>query len=147
MVKFTEDAKKSGFEIIPEGEHILKVDEVKQVMQAGKVKALQVTFVDSEGRKLFNRYDLNPKAKYYIQSLRALYSMLTTGCGLTADDDDTIDEMDAVGKYLIAEVKHNTSDTTGKTYANLGYINGHAEGFEDDEGVEIYDEDDEDPYA
>lgn len=146
MVKFTEESKKSGFEIIPEGEHILKVDEIKQVMQAGKVKALQVTFVDSEGRKLFNRYDLNPKAKYYVQSLRALYSMLTTGCGLVADDDDTIDEMDAIGKYIIAEVKHNTSESTGKTYANLGYINGHAEGF-DDVPTDVYEEDDEDPYA
>lgn len=146
MLQFTEEMKTAGFEIIPEGEHILKVEEMKPVMQAGKLKKLKVTFVDAKGRKLFNTYDVDPKGKYYVQSMKAMYSLLTTGCGLKPGADGSIDEADAVGKYVIAEVRHNTSESTGRTYANLGYINGHAEGFEGEEPVEdVYDE--EDPYA
>lgn len=151
MVTFTEEMKTSGFEIVPEGEQILKVEEMKPVMQAGKVKKLKVTFVDSKGRKLFNTYDVDKSARYYVQSMKALYSLLTTGCGLRADNGGTIDESDAVGKYVLAEVRHNTSESTGRTYANLGYINGHADGFDGTYDMEAestsYDDDDEDPYA
>lgn len=151
MLKFTEEMKTTGFEIMPEGEHILMVEEMKPVMQAGKVKKLKVTFVDSKGRKLFNTYDVDPKAKYYVQSMKAMYSLLTTGCALKPGADGSIDESDAVGRYVVAEVRHNTSESTGRTYANLGYINGHADGFDGTYDTEAestsYDDDDEDPYA
>lgn len=154
MVKFVEEHKTAGFEIIPEGETILKVAELKPIMQAGKVKELKATFEDAKGRKLFNRYTMNKNANNYTPSMKALYSLLKTGCDLKEDADGVIDESQAVGCYIVAEVKHTVSEKDGKTrtYANLGWINGHADAFDggvtekSEPQIEAIDDED-DPYA
>lgn len=160
-MKFTEDMKQTGFPLVPAGKNILKVTDFKAVTQAGKTKELKATFEDSKGRKIFNRYVTNPSAKNYIPSMKALYSLLKTGCGLKEDADGNINEMDCIGKHFVADVKHVESGD--RTFVNLGYIDCHATGFDDPKAlakctnketvaetspVSIEeDDDDEDPYA
>lgn len=130
MVRFTNEMKSSGFELIPEGVTILKVTELKANATAGKVKDYRVTMVDSAGRKIFNTYNVNPNNKYYMQAMRSFYSLLKTGCALTEVDGE-IDENQAVGRYIIAKIKH-TEGNDGRTFQNLGYIIGNADSFDDD---------------
>lgn len=130
MVRFTSEMKSSGFELIPEGVTILKVTELKANATAGKVKDYRATMVDSAGRKIFNTYNVNPNNKYYMQAMRSFYSLLKTGCALTEVDGE-IDENQAVGRYIIAKIKH-TEGNDGRTFQNLGYIIGNASGFDDD---------------
>lgn len=151
MVKFDEKFKTAGaFELIPEGEHVLLVKELKPIKQSGKLKEYKLRLVDSKGRSLFNTYNMNPNAQYYEASMRAFYSLLKTGCALDEDADGNIDEAKAVGKYIIAKVKH-TQGSNDRTYANLGYIQGHAEGFSNETApatdIVSEEDEDEDPYA
>lgn len=153
MVKFTEDAKKSGFSLMPEGKHILKVEEMKAVRQNGKVKALKLVASNKAGQKVFNNYTLDQRKPYFEGAMKALWSLLHTGCALEEDENGEIAEEDAVGSYFIAQIKHIKSDD-GRVFVNLGWIEGHAESFDDEiesdetkEDTEDSDEDELDPYA
>lgn len=165
MVKFNDDMKKSGFELMPEGVTVLKVAKMKAVMNQGKIKAYKGEFEDAKGRKVWNDYTMNQKAPYYLPSMRAFYSLLKTGCGLAEDENDEIDPEDAVGCYFVAKIKHTEKDD--RTFVNLGYIVGSADSFDTDisEHVEkenkrdkakakpkpvetvVEDDEDDDPYA
>lgn len=130
-MKFTSEMKSAGFELIPEGVTILKVTEMKPNVNAGKIKDYRVTFVDSAGRKIFNTYNVNPNNKYYLQAMRSFYSLLKTGCALYEDANGEINEMEAVGCYIVAKIKHSEGND-GRVFQNLGYIITHATGFNDD---------------
>lgn len=153
-MKFTDEMKTSGFELIPEGVTILKVTELSPVLNMGKVKQYKAVFKDSKNRTLFNRYDVS--GKYATQAMRSLYTLLTKGCDLEEDYEGNIDETKAVGCYIVARVKHNPGND-GRVYQNLGYILAHAESFDDDISEYRNDEEsvpkkanpiiEEDPYA
>lgn len=130
MVKFTKDMKTTGFEKIPAGVTILKVVKMKPIGSMGKIKEYKGEFEDSKGRKVWNTYNLNPNNQWYLNSMRAFYSMLKTGCGLIENENDEIEPEDAVGKYFVAKIKH--TEKGDNTYVNLGYVIAHAESFEDD---------------
>lgn len=149
MVRFTEDMKSAGFEVMPEGPCVLRVKKVTPVKQNGKLRELKFTFEDSKGRLVFNNYNMNPNASYYANAMKALYSLLKTGCALEEDEDGSIDEMKAVGRYFRTTIKHTKSNDGTRTFANLGYIEGHATGFDDEADDVVSDEDDfdDDPYA
>lgn len=131
MVKFTDDMKTSGFELIPEGVTILKVEELKPVQNMGKIREYKARFCDSKGRKLFNNYNVSPTNKYYTQAMRSFYSLLNKGCALTEDASGEINEEEAVGRYIIARIKH-TEGNDGRIFQNLGYVIGNASSFDDD---------------
>lgn len=131
MVRFTEETRTGGFELIPEGIAILRVRELNPVMQMGKVTKYKGKFEDSRGRLIFNDYNVSPTNKYRVQAMRSLYSLLKNGCALGEDEDGEIDESEAVGKYFAAKIKH-TEGSDGRKFQNLGYILGHANGFNDD---------------
>ena len=120
-MKFTSEMKSAGFELIPEGVTILKVTEMKPNVNAGKIKDYRVTFVDSAGRKIFNTYNVNPNNKYYLQAMRSFYSLLKTGCALYEDANGESNEMEAVGCYIVAKIKHSEGND-GRVFQNLGYI-------------------------
>ena len=130
MVKFTEDMKNGGFERIPAGVTILKVTKMKPISNMGKIKEYKGEFEDCKGRKVWNNYNMNPKNQWYLNSMRAFYSMLKTGCGLIETADGEIEPEDAVGKYFVAKIKHTEKDD--RTYVNLGYIIAPAESFNTD---------------
>ena len=156
MVQFNNDMKKSGFEVMPEGVTILRVKEMKPIANMGKVKEYKGKFEDSEGRMVFNTYNMNPNNQYYLNSMRAFYSLLRTGCALPEDENGNIDAEEATGKFFVANIKH--TENNGRVYANLGWINGHATSFDD--AIEVggaapavaaptstENEEDDDPYA
>jgi hypothetical protein len=130
MVKFNDEMKKSGFDLMPEGVTVLKVSKMKPVMNQGKIKSYKGEFEDANGRKVWNDYTMNQKASYYLPSMRAFYSLLKTGCGLVEDENDEIDPEDAIGRYFVAKIKHTEKDD--RTYVNLGYIIAPAESFNTD---------------
>lgn len=130
MVKFTEDMKNGGFERIPAGVTILKVTKMKPISNMGKIKEYKGEFEDCKGRKVWNNYNMNPKNQWYLNSMRAFYSLLKTGCGLIETADGEIEPEDAVDKYFVAKIKH--TEKGSNTYVNLGYVIAHAESFEDD---------------
>lgn len=160
MVKFTEDAKSTGYSIMEEGIHVLKVTELKPVKRNGRLVELKLTASNKKGEKVWNRYTLDINKSYYNNSMKALYSLLRTGCGLVEDENDEIHELDALGKYFVSEIRH-VEGNDGRVFVNLGWIKGHAESFEDDiskyldeadekeeeEDIIFDDDEDDDPYA
>lgn len=131
MVRFTDETRSGGFELIPEGVTILRVKELKPVMSMGKINKYKGKFEDSRGRLIFNDYNVAPTNKYRVQAMRSLYSLLKKGCELEENYDGEIDESEAEGKYFVARVKH-TEGSDGRTFQNLGYILGHVDGFNAD---------------
>lgn len=131
MVRFTDETRSGGFELIPEGVTILRVKELKPVMSMGKINKYKGKFEDSRGRLIFNDYNVAPTNKYRVQAMRSLYSLLKKGCELDENYDGEIDESEAEGKYFVARVKH-TEGSDGRTFQNLGYILGHVDGFNAD---------------
>lgn len=130
MVKFTDEMKKSGFEKMPEGVTILKVTKMKPIKAQGKLKEYKGEFTDAEGRKVWNNYTMNQNNAWYVNSMRAFYSMLKTGCQLAETEDGEIDPEQAVGKFFVAKIKH--TEKGDNVYVNLGYTIAHAESFDDD---------------
>lgn len=158
MVKFTEDAKKSGFTVMEEGIHILKLDELKPIRQAGKLTELKMTASNKQGEKVWNRYTMDERKSWFGGSQKALYSLLSTGCGLKPDENDEINEADAVGKYFVAEIRH-AKGNDDRVFVNLGWIKGHVDSFDadiskfsddfvqDDAADDAADGHDDDPYS
>lgn len=131
MVRFTDETRSGGFELIPEGVTILRVKELKPVMSMGKITKYKGKFEDSRGRLIFNDYNVAPTNKYRVQAMRSLYSLLKKGCELEENYDGEIDESEAEGKYFVARVKH-TEGSDGRKFQNLGYILGHVDSFNAD---------------
>lgn len=122
--------KSSGFEKMPAGVTILKVTKMKPIQAMGKLKEYKAEFEDAKGRKVWNNYTMNKNNSWYLPSMRALYSMLKTGCNLTENAEGEIEPEDAVGKYFVAKIKH--TEKGDNTYVNLGYTIASAESFDDD---------------
>lgn len=115
-----------GFPLIPEGEQILRIKSVDDskyekfgkmtivVEDAGGVTAnVNFSFTNDDGSD-------NSTANY-------IYTLIARA----ALNDQTLDEIDSdelPGKYIEAEIVHNES-SRGSTFANVGKIIGHADGF------------------
>lgn len=119
----------NSFVLVPEGERVLEITKA-ECKPSGKPSAMHVTFKDSEGGLIQNKYDFSVPG-----ALTAMSIMINYALGLEDGDEfDTIkDTPKLVGKKLVCEVKHtqgNKPNTDGKvpTFANIGKVLGAYEG-------------------
>lgn len=92
---------KGNFPKIPEGERILEITNA-ECRPSGKPTRLEVTFKDSEGATLVNRYDFE-RGAYQMGMLCSIVLGLHDG-----DDFDTVkDTPKLAGKKVLCEVVHN----------------------------------------
>lgn len=92
---------KGNFPKVPEGERILEITNA-ECRPSGKPTRLEVTFKDSEGATLVNRYDFE-RGAYQMGMLCSIALGLHDG-----DDFDTVkDTPRLVGKKVLCEVVHN----------------------------------------
>ena len=119
----------NSFKLVPEGERVLEITKA-EVKPSGKPKAMYVTFKDSEGGFINNKYDFDVPG-----AITAMSIMINYALGLEDGDDfDTVtDTPKLVGKKLICEVKHTQGNKPGNdgkvpTFANIGKVVGAYEG-------------------
>jgi hypothetical protein len=93
---------KSNFKLVPEGERELTITKA-ECKPSGKPNSLVVTFQDSEGGFINNRYNFDND-----KSLFAMGKMLETALGFEDGDefDTKIDVERLIGKKLLCEVVH-----------------------------------------
>lgn len=111
---------KSNFKIVPEGERELKITKA-EVRPSGKPNSLVVTFQDTEGGFINNRYNFDND-----KSLFALGKLLEVALGFEDGDefDTKSDTERLVGKTILCEVVHtqgNKPNENGElpTFANI----------------------------
>lgn len=111
---------KSNFKIVPEGERELKITKA-EVRPSGKPNSLAVTFQDTEGGFINNRYNFDND-----KSLFAMGKLLEVALGFEDGDefDTKSDTERLVGKTILCEVVHtqgNKPNENGElpTFANI----------------------------
>lgn len=111
---------KSNFKIVPEGERELKITKA-EVRPSGKPNSLVVTFQDTEGGFINNRYNFDND-----KSLFAMGKLLEVALGFEDGDefDTKSDTERLVGKTILCEVVHtqgNKPNENGElpTFANI----------------------------
>lgn len=111
---------KSNFKIVPEGERELKITKA-EVRPSGKPSSLVVTFQDTEGGFINNRYNFDND-----KSLFAMGKLLEVALGFEDGDelDTKSDTERLVGKTILCEVVHtqgNKPNENGElpTFANI----------------------------
>lgn len=94
---------KGNFKLVPEGERVLEITKA-ECKPSGKPNALVVTFQDSEGGIINNRYNFDNQGALFSMGM-----LVSTALGLQDGDDfDTkLDTPKLVGKKLVCEVVHN----------------------------------------
>ena len=109
---------KGNFKLIPAGERVLEITNA-ECRPSGKPTSLVVTFKDTEGGIITNRYDFE-RAAYQMGMLCA------TALGLNDGDNfDTVkDTPRLVGKKVLCDVVHNkgtkpNEDGEFPTFANI----------------------------
>jgi hypothetical protein len=110
----------NGFTLIPEGTYVFKIVKVTYDETFGK---MEISMVTPEGLRHTERYSLlDANGEINEGALNAFSYFAKTALNNYTISD--IDEQDLVGKFIRAEVVHNTqtSRKTGKqmTFANLG---------------------------
>lgn len=115
----------NNFTLVPAGERVLTITKA-EVKPSGKPSAMHVTFKDSEGGVLTNRYDFSVPGAVTAMSIMINYAL-----GLNDGDDfDTVkDTPKLVGKKLVCEVTHTQGTKPGKngkvpTFANIAKVIG-----------------------
>ena len=111
---------KGNFTLVPEGERELTITKA-ECKPSGKPNSLVVTFQDSEGGFINNRYNFDND-----KSLFAMGKLLEVALGFEDGDefDTKTDTEKLVGKKLLCEVVHNQGSTPNDdgelpTFANL----------------------------
>lgn len=132
----------STFAIIPEGEHVFKVDKVNYDKDFGKMELDLVTENGSTHKERFsligNNGEVNQGAlNAFSYTARVLMNDFTL---------KEIDHMELVGKFMKAEVEHNVVPNSEDPSKNITFVNlGNkypADGFEgesDEEDVSLDD--------
>lgn len=111
----------SGFTLIPEGEHIFRIYDVKYDENFGKMEVMMVT---AEGMKHTERFSLmDANGEPNEGALNAFSYFAKTALNDFALEE--IDHADLVGHYIRAEVVHTPTPskkdpTKTVTFANLG---------------------------
>lgn len=115
----------NSFVLVPEGERVLEITKA-ECKPSGKPTAMHVTFRDSEGGFVNNRYDFSVPGAVTAMSIMINYAL-----GLSDGDDfDTVkDTPKLVGKKLVCEVTHAEGSKPGKdgkipVFANIGKVIG-----------------------
>ncbi|MBS6063987.1 MAG: hypothetical protein KH972_08950 [Peptostreptococcaceae bacterium] len=122
----------NGFVLIPEGEYIFKIDEVKNDEDFGKI---EIKLVTSDGLKHTERFSLKNADDTYNEGALGAFSYFCK----TAMNDFSMEDIDPdelVGHFISAEVVHNKQPnrkdpTKTVTFANLG-DKSPAEGFDEE---------------
>lgn len=111
------------FVLVPEGERVLEITKA-ECKPSGKPTAMHVTFKDSEGGFVNNRYDFSIPGAVTAMSIMINYAL-----GLEDGEEfDTIkDTPRLVGKKLVCEVTHAQGNKPGKdgkipVFANIGKV-------------------------
>lgn len=111
---------KSNFKIVPEGERVLKITKA-ECKPSGKPNSLVVTFQDTEGGFINNRYNFdNDKSLFAMGKLLEVALSFEDG-----DEFDTKSDTERlVGKTILCEVVHtqgNKPNENGElpTFANI----------------------------
>lgn len=111
---------KNNFKLVPEGQRILEITKA-ECKPSGKPNALVVTFQDSEGGIINNRYNFDNQGALFSMGM-----LVSTALGLQDGDDfDTkLDTPKLVGKKLVCEVVHNEGTRPNEngevpTFANV----------------------------
>lgn len=121
----------TGFSLMPEGWHTLKIDKVDYKEDFGK---MEVHLVTKDGKKHTERFGLMNKGKVNEGAIKAFSYFAKVA--LNNFDLDEIDENDLVGCYMKARVEHVESETinekTGQPYVNANLVEKEpAYGFKD----------------
>ena len=112
----------TGFQLIPEGWYVFKINKVTYDEDFGELK---IELVTKNGLKHTERYGLLDKNGEVNEGATKAFSYMAR-VALNNPSLDEIDEQDLVGCYIKAEIVHKTSTTvsqkTGKPFinANLG---------------------------
>jgi hypothetical protein len=141
----------TGFKMIPEGEHVMHVTNVKGIPRTN-VSTVTMEMVNAEGLgfngKWPQKYDLNSDGGY-----GAFYYLLKNGYGIVLDDGDEFDLGQLEDTYVTVEIIHKEGtkardDGTFPIFANIKATIGPGEPFAAGVGNEADpdtdDEDDED---
>jgi hypothetical protein len=111
---------KNNFKLVEEGERVLKITKA-EVRPSGKPNSLVVTFQDTEGGFINNRYNFDND-----KSLFAMGKLLEVALGFEDGDefDTKSDTERLVGKTILCEVVHtqgNKPNENGElpTFANI----------------------------
>jgi hypothetical protein len=127
-VKF--GSKPKGFQMIPEGEHVVHISDVKAIPRANPtVVTMKMLNADGLGwDKYPQKYDLNSDGGY-----AAFYYLVQNGLGVNLDECNEFDVEQLEGAYVTVEVIHKAGkgDNEGKTYANIKATVGPGEPFGD----------------
>lgn len=109
----------TGFQMIPEGTYIFKVNKVTYDEDFGDMK---IELVTKKGLKHTERFGLQDKNGEVSEGAMKAFSY-TARVLLNNPDLDEIDEQDLVGCYMKAKVTHKPSTTvstkTGKPFINV----------------------------
>ena len=125
-------SESTGFTIIPEGEHIFKVEDVEYDKDFGTIELHLITKNGMKHKERFNLIGNNGEINQ-----RALNAFSYTARVLMNDFSlKEIDHRDLVGRYMKAEVKHNIVPSSKDPSKNLTFVNlgdkYPADGFEGD---------------
>jgi len=115
-----------GYTLIPEGEQVLKITKVDD-SDYEKFGKLIITFASASGTSTRENYNFVNDDGTTNEIADGIYTRIARA----ALNDQTLDEFDSddlVGKFINAEVVHNTG-SKGGTFANIKKILGHADGF------------------
>lgn len=134
-------SENTGFTIIPEGEHIFKVEDVEYDKDFG---VIEIHYITKNGMKHKERFNLIGNDGEINQG--ALNAFSYTARVLMNDFTlKEIDHRDLVGRYMKAEVKHNIVPSSKDPSKNLTFVNlgdkYPADGFEDDSNGDSNEED------
>ncbi len=129
-------SENTGFTIIPEGEHIFKVEDVEYDKDFG---VIEIDLITKNGMKHKERFRLIRNDGEVNQG--ALNAFSYTARVLMNDFSlKEIDHRDLIGRYMKAEVKHNVVPSAKDPSKNLTFVNlgdkYPADGFEEDSDEE-----------
>lgn len=112
-------SENTGFTIIPEGEHIFKVEDVEYDKDFG---VIEIHYITKNGMKHKERFNLIGNDGEINQG--ALNAFSYTARVLMNDFTlKEIDHRDLVGRYMKAEVKHNIVPSSKDPSKNLTFVN------------------------
>ena len=120
------------FELIPEGETVLRIRSVddSKVDTFGK---LEIVYENAQGRRVWETYDFNgEKGDYAKWRFSCLYR---AAMNLDEDVMGEVNPMDMVGHYIRTSIIHNQSKQPNdkgeyRTFVNLSNDKEHATGFD-----------------
>ena len=129
-------SENTGFVIIPEGEHVFKVEDVEYDKDFG---VIELHLITKNGMKHKERFNLirndgeinQPALNAFSYTARVLMNDFSL---------KEIDHRDLIGRYMKAEVKHNVVPSAKDPSKNLTFVNlgdkYPADGFEEDSDEE-----------